>query len=207
MRKSTTPFLIISFFFLMSCGVNPVKDLSRSDVISKNIANPYFSNPKTDYVYRARITVYGNELGGIFIAKKISDTIHRLVLTTDFGNKLIDVEIGKKSFKVNAIVDELDRKILINTLREDFSLLLQEEFAISAQFKDGDQDIYESVSGKSIYYLYKDPKHRLFRLSKGSKRKRKITIHYKPENDIFAQNIIIQHDNIKLKIELNALKQ
>ena len=32
-------------------------------------------------------------MGGIFIAKRINDTIHRMVLTTDFGNKLLDFEI------------------------------------------------------------------------------------------------------------------
>ena len=32
---------------------------------------PYFSDPKIDYVYKTNISVYGNELSGIFITKKI----------------------------------------------------------------------------------------------------------------------------------------
>jgi hypothetical protein len=207
MRKSTIPFFLISFLLISSCGVNPAKDLTPAPIQSKIISIPYFSNPSTDYVYRAKITVYGNELGGILIAKKINDSIHRLVLTTDFGNKLIDVELGKTSFKVNAIVDELDKKILINTLQEDFRLLLRANFAVSTQYNEGDNNVYQTVEKNDYFYTYISRRNIVYKLIKGSKRKQKITINYKSENNIFADSISILHSNIKLKIELNALNK
>ena len=47
--------------------------------------------------------VYGNDISGILIIKKISETTHRVVLTSDFGNKMIDFEISENDFKLNYV--------------------------------------------------------------------------------------------------------
>jgi hypothetical protein len=101
---------------LVSCG-SVTKNYTPKKLDKTSYDVPYFSDSKTDYVYKTNISVYGNELSGIFIAKKINDTTHRIVFTTEFGNKLMDFEISENDFKVNSIVSELDRKILINTLK------------------------------------------------------------------------------------------
>ena len=120
MQKSTIPFFLINCFLaivLVSCG-SVTKNYTPKKLDKTAYTVPYFAEPKTDYVYKTNITVYGHELSGIFIAKKINDTTHRVVFTTEFGNKLFDFEISEKTFKVNSIVSELDKKILINTLKE-----------------------------------------------------------------------------------------
>ena len=89
MQKSTIPFLLINLFFLLvlsSCASNVVKGYTPITLEKKSIEIPYFSNSEIDYVYKANISVYGNELTGIFIAKKINETTHRVVFTTEFGN-------------------------------------------------------------------------------------------------------------------------
>ncbi|TEB41157.1 hypothetical protein D0809_26950, partial [Flavobacterium circumlabens] len=132
---------------------------------------------KTDYVYKTNITVYGNEMSGIFIAKKINDSIHRVVFTTEFGNKLLDFEISDKSFKVNSIVSELDRKILINTLRDDFRLLLKKEYLIQEQFENESDNIYKSADGNRDNYLFLSKKdQKLEKVIHASKTKEKITL-------------------------------
>ncbi|MDR7208600.1 hypothetical protein [Flavobacterium piscis] len=168
---------------------------------------PYFSNSKTDYVYKANIMVYGHELSGIFIAKKINDTTHRIVFTTEFGNKLLDFEISETAFKINSIVSELDRKILINTLKEDFRLLLKKEYLIEQQFENDASDIYKSKDGKRDNYLFLSKKDKkLEKVVHSSKIKEKITLTFTSENNIFAEKVEIIHQNIKLKIELNYFK-
>ena len=128
MRKSILQFLTISLLILIFCVGCGSKITDAYDTKTTNVSTvkvPYFSDSTRDYVYKTNITVYGKELSGIFIAKKINDSTHRTVFTTEFGNKLLDFEISENSFKVNSIVAELDRKILINTLRKDFKLLLK----------------------------------------------------------------------------------
>lgn len=209
MQKSTIQFLLINCLLaivLVSCG-SVTKNYTPKKLDKTSYQVPYFSDSKTDYIYKTNITVYGHEISGIFIAKKINDTTHRVVFTTEFGNKLLDFEISEKSFKVNSIVSELDRKILINTLTEDFRLLLKKEYLIQEQFENETYNIYKSADGNRDNYLFiskKEPK--LEKVVNASKTKEKITLFFSSENNIFAEKIQIIHQNIKLKIELNYFK-
>lgn len=209
MQKSTIQFLIINCFLALvfvSCG-SVTKNYTPKKLDKTSYEVPYFSDSKTDYVYKTNITVYGNEISGIFIAKKINDTTHRIVFTTEFGNKLMDFEISDTDFKVNSIVSELDRKILINTLKEDFRLLLKKEYQIQEQFENDSADIYKSKDGKRDNYLFISKKdHRLEKIVHSSQTKEKFTLTFSSENNIFAEKIQIIHQNIKLKIELNYFK-
>lgn len=199
----------ILVFLLSSCSTNNVvKDYKKIPLEKTTLEVPYFSNPAMDYVYKANITVYGKELTGIFIAKKINDTTHRVVFTTEFGNKLLDFEISENDFKVNFILEELDRKMLINTLITDFRLLLRSHYNISEQFDNTENKVYVSLEKNKWNYLFlSKPTNRLSKIVYASKRKEIINLFYTSENDIFAEKIIIQHQNIKLKIELNYFNQ
>ncbi|RKR10153.1 hypothetical protein C8C83_1824 [Flavobacterium sp. 90] len=209
MQKSTIQFLIINCLLalvLVSCG-SVTKNYTPKKLDKTSYQVPYFTDTNTDYVYKTNITVYGHEISGIFIAKKINDTTHRVVFTTEFGNKLLDFEISKKTFKVNSIVSELDRKILINTLTEDFRLLLKNEYLMQEQFENESDDIYKSADGNRDNYLFISKKtSKLDKVVNASKTKEKITLLFSSENNIFAEKIQIIHQNIKLKIELNYFK-
>ena len=209
MQKSTIQYLLINCFLaivLVSCG-SVTKNYTSKKLDKTTYEVPYFSEPKTDYVYKTNITVYGHEMSGIFIAKKINDTTHRVVFTTEFGNKLFDFEISEMTFKVNSIVSELDKKILINTLKEDFRLLLKKEYLIQEQFENESDNIYKSADGNRDNYLFVSKKeHKLEKVVRSSKTKEKITISFTLENDIFAKKVVILHQNIKLRIELNYFK-
>ncbi|MBE8724922.1 hypothetical protein [Flavobacterium hungaricum] len=209
MQKSTIQFLLINCFLLLilvSCG-SVAENFTPKKLEKTTFEVPYFSDPKIDYVYKTNITVYGNDISGIFIAKKINDSIHRVVFTTEFGNKLLDFEISDKSFKVNSIVSELDRKILINTLKEDFRLLLQKEHRITAAFEKDGFDIYKSKDQNRDNYLFvSQTSNKLEKIIRASKTKEKITLLFNSENNIFADKIQIIHQNIKLQIVLQYLK-
>lgn len=209
MQKSTIQFLLINCLLalvLVSCG-SVTKNYTPKKLDKTSYQVPYFTDSNTDYVYKTNITVYGHEISGIFIAKKINDTTHRVVFTTEFGNKLLDFEISKKTFKVNSIVSELDRKILINTLTEDFRLLLKNEYLIQEQFENETDNIYKSEDGNRDNYLFVSKNgSKLKKVINASKTKEKITLLFSSENNIFAENIQIIHQNIKLKIELNYFK-
>lgn len=208
MQKSTIQYLIISVFIVLfstSCStVNVVKEYKTTNLETTTFEVPYFINPEMDYVYKANISVYGNELSGIFIAKKVNETTHRIVFTTEFGNKLIDFEISETDFKVNSIVEELNRKILINTLITDFRLLLRSHYIIKSQFENEQNKVYLAQQDKKFTYLFvSTSNNQLYKIINTSKRKEKINILFTSENNSFASKIVIQHFNIKLRIELN----
>ena len=208
MQKLTTRFLVTSLllFFLVSCKSYKIEGAKKVESNQTNYQNGYFSNPETDYVYKAHIEVYGNDLSGIFIVKKVNDFTHRVVLTTDFGNKLLDFELSEKEFKVNYIVDDLNKKIVINTLKKDFELLLKTNHKIEEVLENEDNVIFKSIIGKSTNYLYKNKKgNSLVKIVNTSRTKEKVSFSFVSKNTTFAESILIEHNNIKLKIELNQI--
>ncbi|NMH27703.1 hypothetical protein [Flavobacterium silvaticum] len=197
MRRLTTLLFAISLF-ASSCG----SGLSSMKPTGSVIENTYFSNPETDYVYRTSIEIYGHDLGGILIIKKTSQGTHRLVLTTDFGNKLIDATMTNGVLTVNSIVEEFDRKLLIRTLEKDFSVILRDSFPIYSS--DATDVQHFSIIGDESYEIIKGL-HGIEKIVR-SKRKPKAEYTFKAENDIFAHEIHIRHFDLKLEMDLKSLK-
>ena len=196
----------LAVLVLVSCKTYEIKNLSSTKEIEATFTNPYFLDTEIDYVYKAHIEVYGNDLSGILVIKKVNDSLHRVVLTTDFGNKLLDTEISKNSFRVNYILDKLDKKIILNTLEKDFRLLLTANHTVQEVSEMEDYIIYKSKDGKRSNYFFEDKKDgSLTKLINASKSKEKVTFSFSPKNTTFAESILIQHHNIKLKIELNQI--
>ena len=205
MQKLMIRYLLISAFFslFISCKSYQVKDAVSVDNSLQFVQNQYFSDVSLDYVYKTHIEIYGNKMGGIFIAKRINDSIHRMVLTTDFGNKLLDFEISENSFKVNFIIDNLDKKIIINTLRDDFRTLLQVNSKVFKTYKRNNEVIYQTEN--NAYYYFDEVSRNLTKIIKTNKRKEKVVFTFDSKKTTFAENINIQHFNIKLKIDFNQI--
>ncbi|MFL9844654.1 hypothetical protein [Flavobacterium rhizosphaerae] len=202
-------FLIISActaLLFTSCAVQTVKGYDAVPTAIQQYHATYFSDPETDYVYKAHISVYGKDFGGIFIVKKINDTTHRIAFTTEFGNKLFDFEITDDSFKVNFILEEFDRKIVVNTLKKDFMLLLKMNHEVMAQYENSKTTVYKSKDEKRYNYLFTDKATgSLKKLVNATKSKEKTVITYTPESEKLADSIIIDHKNIKLRIALEYI--
>jgi hypothetical protein len=208
MLKLTNRLLLISILsvFTFSCKSYQVANAVKKENTTTEFKNPYFSNPETDYVYKAHIEVYGNKLGGIFVAKRISDSIHRVVFTTEFGNKLLDFELSENEFKVNYILEELDQKMIVNTLRDDFRILLKVNHPIYETFQSEHFEILKSnAKNRFNYFFVNEKNNQLVKLIHTSKSKEKVIFEFESKNSIFAEIIRINHQNIKLKIELNQI--
>lgn len=170
-----------------------------SDVIQ----NSYFSDPQQDYIYKSKIDAFSKNFGGIFIIKKLASQHHRIVFTTEFGAKIFDFEFIQQDFKVNYIVEALDKKILINTLKKDFQLLVNESISINQAFENKTSIIYQTSSKKPyLFYCFSKTNHHLEKIITANHRKEKVNISF---NDL-AKQIIIEHKNIPLKIALERLK-
>lgn len=205
MRKLMMRFLLISTFFslFLSCKSYQIPDAVETENTTSVIQNQYFSDESLDYVYKTHIEIYGNDMSGIFIVKRINDSIHRMVLTTDFGNTLLDFEISEKTFKVNHVFDQLDKKIIINTLRDDFRTLLQVNNKVLKKYTRNNEIIYQAENNQ--YYYTDLITNKLSKIIKTNKRKEKVIFTFNSKKTTFAENISIQHHNIKLKIEFNQI--
>lgn len=196
----------ISLFLVISCSsLATTKDLT-SKTNNETVSNPYFSDTKTDYVYKAKINTGKNNFGGLLIIKKIKEEKHRVVFTTEFGNKIFDFEFSKESFKVNYITDKLNKKLIINALKKDFHLLVSEFNKSELQFNTNNKTIYKTtLNKKDNYYFISKKTKNLTKIVMASKRKEKMTISFQNLEDHIAKKIKIKHHNFNMTIQLNYI--
>ncbi len=200
-------YLIISCCFLiLSCGSYSKKNqLTEQEVKKQFITNPYFSDANQDYVYKASIQVYDNSFGGLLIIKKIEDSNHRIVFTTEMGAKLFDFSIIETEFKVNYILDELNKKLLINLLKTDFKALVQEQNLVSKSFIKETIQIYQTaILGKKHFYYVSEHLNQIIRTGY---QKEKVHFLFTDISNNIANQITIKHHNIKLEINLKSISK
>jgi len=191
-------------WLLVACGSYPEKQgFLKQDVVKSEIRNLYFSNPDVDYVYKANIEVFDKIFGGIFIVKKIATNNHRIVFTTELGNKLFDFSFINHTFKVNYILDDLNKGILINILKKDFKVLIQEQLNITNIFTSENRQVLEtSINNKKHYYFVNQFLDKVVRVKNG---KEKVVFLFTKINDNVVEQIHINHSDIKLKINFKSI--
>lgn len=190
------------FLLLVSCKTYQFTDVKPIPNSEKTVENLFFSSNK-DYVYKCQMEVYGNDISGILIIKKISDSTHRIVMTTDFGNKMIDFEISENDFKLNYVLPDLDKKMVINFLKNDFQELLRKNYSVNESFQDNLSYIFTSKMGNKIYYLRKNSNNKLLsQIVVTKNKKEKIDFNFEAKTPTFAEKIEIQHKDFKISIRL-----
>lgn len=196
------------FFLLISCkSYVPLNaELIESELTV--VENNYFSDPVKDYVYRAKIEAYGNEFGGIFILKKIEDDLHRIVLTTDFGFKMLDVSVSQYTFKINFIMEQLDRKIILKTLEQDFKTLLKPNFEVNETYETSRFLIYKAKEGNRNYFIFKNKETKqLEKILQTTRTKKKVSFGFEGKNNTFADSITVNHKDLNLNIYLTPFNK
>lgn len=197
-------YLLISVcFFCFGCASFSKKNNFNPVITTSNISNPYFANTSLDYIYKANIEVYDNTFGGIFIVKKLGEQQHRIVFTTEMGNKLFDFSFNKDQFKVNYILEDLDKKILINILKKDFKVLITENLKTEETYSFHSETIKKTKLSNKTYYYFETPE--LSQVIRANNQKEKVRFLFTKINDNIAQHIEIIHSNIKLKISLKSI--
>lgn len=204
MPKSALRILLISLsLFFFGCGTYQPKNAELITTAISEFSNPYFADISQDYVYKANIEVYGRNLGGIVVIKKIDEDTHRVVFATDFGNKLLDFEVSASSFKLNFSVEGMDNKRFLKLLENDFRLLLNRNYLIEKTFANSNENIYESKQKRGMLYLFeiKEKKH-LYQMIFTKKSKEKITFEFRNEQETSPTQIEIVHHSLPFRMQL-----
>lgn len=119
---------ILSLFIgLSSCSYKHYKGLEKVSTSHDSLPFIFDTSFKTT-TYLTDFEVFGNRLSGLTIIKKVelTNTFH-VVFMSQIGLKYFDLEIAmdKESdwFRMNYIMESLNRDFIINALQTDFELL------------------------------------------------------------------------------------
>ena len=144
-----------------------------------------------EYLYRATITAYGHTFSGLLAAKITADNTWRVALTTDFENQ-------KGNVKTNYITPDLNRKIIIRTLTNDFKHLLKTHWQVTQKYTNGTIEVQQSKDGNDAVYLF----------TSGTNLSKQLNMQGKKLYTTFtynSNNITIEHHTFTIKIVLEPL--
>lgn len=198
-------FLISISTIFISCGSYPKKKhFEPVDQVKTQIVNPYFSDGTKDYIYKADISFFKKNFSGICILKKLGEIQHRVVFTTEMGTKIFDFSISQDDFQINYILPEMDKKMVITKLKEDFRVLTKENPLCSATYIKNKQTLFECQINKSKYY-YQSVGARLNKIVKSKNGTEKVSFLFSNVTDHKANLIKIVHKSLDLIILLKAI--
>jgi hypothetical protein len=191
----------------VSCKTYILTDAKPVSDPQKTVENLYFSSGE-DYVYKCQMDIYKNHVSGILIIKKLNAATHRVAMTSDFGNKLIDFEISENDFKLNYVLPDLDKKIVINFLKNDFRELLRQNYPVNEAFENDHARIFLSKTDKKAYYLFYSKENNLLKqIVYTRNRKEKIDFTFEAKKHIFADSLNLQHKDFKINIKLHQITE
>ncbi len=158
--------------------------------------------------FTASIDVRGHHLSGLLLIKQMPDGSDRIVFTNELGVSFFDFEFSDTGFKVIQVIDKLNIKAVINTLKQDFELLLLRGLQSSTIVKyTTDNEAYYTFSwDDKINYLITDKDCTLVRLERGSKKKKLVQITFEGDNQN-PEKIMVQHFNFDMQIILNKIER
>lgn len=199
-------FLIISclIWFVGCASYSKKQNFQETSLTSKTYSNSFFSNSSKDYIYKASIAVLDKNFSGLLIIKKIDVNTHRIAFTTEMGNKLFDFTFTENDFQVNYILEEMNKRFLINTLKSDFKALIQERFSVVETYTKDSFHILETVIYNKTHYYYFD-NNKLEKIIKIGRQKEAVCFLFSDINNNIANIININHQNFKLKISLKSI--
>lgn len=156
------------------------------------------------------VDVMGRRISGLLLIKNMAAGGTRVVMTSEAGVTLFDFEfMDNRGFRVHRIIPQLDRKVVVNLLREDFGLLLGMPFKGSPiEVGSMNNELYFGAKQKkeTAYFITDSDCSTLLRLELGSPRKKMVTITF-DGNPAGPSSAVIQHHTFDMVVTLRKFEK
>jgi len=161
-------------------------------------------------LYKTNVDVVGKHISGLLLFKRMPDSSIRLVFSNEIGYKFFDFEFSKDSgFRVFSIVDQMNKKAVIKTLRKDFELVLMMNIDSEKNYKlKSGEYFYHAFPQESgaYYYITDSACSSLVTMQRASSRKVVVEAIMKDYRAGMPDTIGITHHNFDFTIGLKRLK-
>ncbi len=208
-------FIFIALIFtlaLYSCGIGiPLEEMRPVHQIAKLSKVKNLVHDEVDeLVFDMSIKFINTYHSGILAFSKANQAsgCYRTVFMAKAGVKLFDFEFSPDSMKINSIIDQLDKKIVLQILERDLRMIFDEVTTESNQYyqlKTSGDLVMRSTSNKDILHYYIDRQGYIFRIDKGSKYKSVVRLDIEYDEHNWPQRIFIQHKKIPFLMRLSRL--
>lgn len=197
---------------LLSCqtpkALQPLTNGQKITITQKDF-KPVLKDKATSYLFKTTLT-FGKKVqqGGLLALKKSSDQHYRAIFMTKFGLTLFDFEFGAQGFVVHKALEQVNKPILLQVIRQDLELLLARDMlGQSAQVFEKGRLINKKrilklrKGGKPLFYV-----QGLHRRLTGIYKGRGVSIQLSKYILGVPRSIDIQHHKVPLRLQLSFLK-
>jgi hypothetical protein len=203
-------FRLINLLLLLSaCSGHLYEELQSAPESAKGLAalKPEFNN----MLYRTQVDIMGKSISGLLLVKSLSNGATRVVFTNEIGIKFFDFSFGKQKFEVISCIDQLNKKTIINQLRQDIGAILmyQIDFTNGQVYQLLDERYYRfsGEKGTRLYYITDAKRHIIKRIENTTDKKKKLVVElFNPAHNI-ADSIFLDHKLYNFSISLKKIKQ
>ena len=202
-------FALISIIIILS-GCSPVPYSGLQPATGTNSCFDKLRPKFTSIIYTASVNVTGHHLSGLLILKSMDDTTTRVLFTNEVGVTFFDFEFSKKGFRVVTCVDKMNKKPVINRLRDDLGLLLQHGFENKQpeMLQNGNETFYRFDRNKeSVYYITDSDCNRIQNIETVSGRKKKIKVNLTENRAGMPDSVYLAHQSFEYNIALKQIEK
>jgi hypothetical protein len=163
----------------------------------------------TNAKYLTQFDIYGKHLSGIMLFKRTTDSTERVVFTNQMGFKFFDFEISADTFKTIYMLDKMNKPYIVNTLYKDLAMLCAPGSTRGTVVENFEEEsLYRQQLNKKEYLYYYTPYNSSTpnKIEIGTLQKPKVVATISNDSIGDAQNIDIQHKNIKLRVRFTLIK-
>lgn len=201
-------FWLSSILFLFGCSQKATKNLVDSSVNNNCLTTlkPSFES----VLYNTQVDITSHHLSGLLLMKKLEGDTTRVVFTNEMGLKYFDFEFTTNNFKVIYCMRKLNKKIIINQLKKNFSLILMNRSDLNAYqlVKTDSLKYYKLDNAKDqTYYIIDNSCSKIERIEIKDDDKKKIILFLKGEKNGIAEEIFINYQTFKFDINLKQIER
>ncbi|MBL0140447.1 MAG: hypothetical protein IPP86_18275 [Bacteroidetes bacterium] len=208
MNCRTLYFLFISLLLVITACTSAYDHLRKTEVVPCPVST---FKPVIPYaVYSTSVDVLNKHLSGLLAVKSIPDSSIYTVFQSEMGLTYFEFEWERNgTFHARNVISKMNRKSVINALRNDFELMLMNNLDTSnvSTFSD-QQDLYTRYQQGSgfVYRVTDSACTSLKRMESASKRKTIVEMNMFNTSGI-PDSVFISHKNFKFNISLRKIKQ
>lgn len=168
-----------------------------------------FAPQFTKVMYSAYVDVTKHHFSGILLMRLMPDGGTRIVFTNEVGVKFFDLGFaGEGTFTKFYVLPKMDKKVVINALKNDLGLILLRPDLVNAIVQTDGTNKYITVPNKKGNYHYIADKNctKLIRIEKASKRKAVVIAEMMDYKNGVPDSIHISHKNFNFNIALKHIE-
>lgn len=203
LTKSINVFFLI--LFLSSCVTSQKPDRAE-------IPRPYISLAEDGLIYDASITYKDFQASGLLVLKRIKAEDYHVVLLSKFGPAIMEFKMDGTDLTWIKTFDKLQNQVVQNFIERDFRMILLSTLENPRkinQLRNTSTYRKYKLNGETKAHILIDPetKNVVYAENRGFINLFKTKIEFDYNNKDVPEAISIRHNNLKLNIDLNLLKE